>query len=94
MTDSAVILVAIAVMIVSIAVINLGIKLNNIRKDLLFDIAEHKIDFYSYQESDLIRWLQLKNDVSNCQRDCERLQRQMDRIDPNVGNYTYGGEKE
>lgn len=92
--NSAVILIAIAEIIVAIAVINFGIKLNNIRKDLLSEIVEHKRDFFSYQESDIARWLQLKNDVSSCQRDCERLQRQMDRIDPNVGKYTYGGEKE
>lgn len=92
--NSAVILIAIAEIIVAIAVINLGVKLNNIRKDLLSDIAEHKRDFYSYQESELIRWLQLKNDVSSYQRDCDRLKMQLYEINPNVGKYTYGGEKE
>lgn len=92
--NSAVILIAIAVIIVAIAEINLGIKLNNVRKDLLSEIVEHKRDFFSYQESELIRWLQLKNDVSNCERDYSRLRMQVDRIDPDVGKYTYGGEKE
>lgn len=92
--NSAVILIAIAEILVAIMVLNLNNRLHAVRKELLAESIKRSKELYEYQERDIVRWLQLKNDVSNCQRDCGRLQRQMDRIDPNVGNYTRGGEKE
>ena len=94
MTDIGVILVAIAVMIVAIAVIILVVRLSAVRKELLAESIKRSKEFYEYQERDVVRWLQLKNEVSSCKRDCGRLQRQLDEINPNVGKYTYGGGKE
>ena len=92
--NSAVILVAIAVMIVAIAVIILGIRLSAVRKELLAESIKRSKEFYEYHEQDVIRWLQLKNEVSSCQRDCYRLTMQLYEINPNVGKYIYGDEKE
>lgn len=91
--NSAVILIAIAEILLAIMVLNIYNRLHAVRKELLTESVKRSKELYEYQEKDILRWLQLKNDVSNCQRYCERLQRQMDRIDPNVGNYTYGGKK-
>ena len=92
--NSAVILVAIAVMIVASAVIILGVRLSAVRKELLAESIKRSKEFYEYHEQDVIRWLQLKNEVSSYQRDCDRLKWQLYEINPNMGKYTYGGEKE